>query len=297
MQESAPSKTAEVVCLFRALERRRAQRIVDDPFAHHFLGRSFKATVAAAAAAGALSEIPARFLPGVATFVLARHRFIDDALAAALAREGNERVEQVVLLGAGYDTRAYRFASQLAGRPVFEVDFPSTGARKDDLVRKHAHTLPGSLVRRVEVDFLKETFDAPLAHAGFVKGGRTFFVWEGVSMYLTRDAVKQTLSLMRTISGAGSDVCCDFWFLLDSPDVRAAAHRVSASFLHLLGEPVLFGIHPEDAPGFFTLLGFDVVDLATAAKLAERYVKDARDVYPAMFVLHATSRDVPASSA
>ena len=89
MQESAPSKTAEVVCLFRALERRRAQRIVDDPFAHHFLGRSFKATVAAAAAAGALSEIPARFLPGVATFVLARHRFIDDALAAALARGAN----------------------------------------------------------------------------------------------------------------------------------------------------------------------------------------------------------------
>jgi methyltransferase (TIGR00027 family) len=291
MQESAPSKTAEVVCLFRALERRRTQRIVDDPFAHHFLGRSFKATVAAAAAAGALSEIPARFLPGVATFVLARHRFIDDALAAALAREGDERVDQVVLLGAGYDTRAYRFAAQLAGRPVFEVDFPSTGARKDDLVRKHAHTLPGSVVRRVEVDFLKETFDGPLMRAGFVNGARTFFVWEGVSMYLTRDAVKQTLTLMRTISGAGSDVCCDFWFLLDSPDLRAAAHRVSASFLQLLGEPVLFGIHPEDAPGFFASLGFDVVDLATASTLGARYVKDTRDVYPAMFVLHAKSRE------
>jgi methyltransferase (TIGR00027 family) len=293
MQESAPSKTAEVVCLFRALERRRAQRIVDDPFAHHFLGRSFKATVAAAAAAGPLSEIPARFLPGVATFVLARHRFIDDALAAALAREGDERVDQVVLLGAGYDTRAYRFAAQLAGRPVFEVDFPSTGARKDDLVRKHAHTLPGSVVRRVEVDFLKETFDGPLVRAGFVKGARTFFVWEGVSMYLTRDAVKQTLTMMRALGGrglGGCDVCCDFWFLLDSPDLRAAAHRVSASFLQLLGEPVLFGIHPEDAPPFLQSLGFDVVDLATAPVLGARYVKDTRGVYPAMFVLHAASR-------
>lgn len=290
MQQSAPSKTAEVVCLFRALEQRRAHKIVDDPFAHHFLGRSFKATVAAAAAAGPLSEIPARFLPGVATFVLARHRFIDDALRVALARNGDERVDQIVLLGAGYDTRAYRFGSELAGRPVFEVDFPSTGARKDDLVRKHARDLPGTVVRRVEVDFLKETFDGPLTRAGFLQGARTFFVWEGVSMYLTRDAVKRTLTLMRSLAGAHSDVCCDFWFLLDSPDLRAAAHRVSASFLQLLGEPVLFGIHPEDTPPFFSALGFDVVDTATAADLAQRYVRDQRSVYPAMFVLHARTR-------
>lgn len=296
MQDSAPSKTAEVVCLFRALEQRRgAKRIVHDPYAQMFLGRSFKATVRAAEAAGPLSEIPARFLPGVATFVLARHRFIDDALRVALARGGAERVDQVVLLGAGYDTRAYRFAHDLAGRPVFEVDFPSTAARKDDLVRKHARDLPGSLVRRVEVDFLKETFDGPLLRAGFVKGARTFFVWEGVSMYLTRDAVKQTFALVRSISGAGSELCADFWFLLDSPDLRAAAHRVSASLLHMLGEPVLFGIHPEDAPPFLRSLGFHVDDLGTAPVLAERYVKDGRDVYPAMFVLRARTGERPAA--
>lgn len=289
MQEASPSKTAEMVCLFRALEQRRpaAQRILDDPFAHLFLGRSFKAALRAAEVAASLVEITDRFLPGIAAFVLARHRFIDDSLVAALARTGEERVEQVVLLGAGYDTRAHRFAALLAGRPVFEVDFPSTGRRKDDLVRKHARHLPGTVVRRVEVDFLRETFDGPLRCAGFLPGGRTFFIWEGVSMYLTRDAVKQTLSLINDVGGAGSELCCDFWFLLDAPDLRAAAHRLSASLLQLLGEPVLFGIHPEDAAAFLASLGFTVDDLAMAPSLRERYLRDHRDVYPAMYVLRA----------
>jgi methyltransferase (TIGR00027 family) len=292
MQESEPSRTAEVVCLFRALEQRRSpdKRIVDDPYAHLFLGRSFKAALAAAGAAGPLGALPARILPGVAAFVLARHRFIDDALAQALSRTGPERVEQVVVLGAGYDTRAYRFAAALAGRPVFEVDFPSTGRRKDDLVRKRARDLPGTLVRRVEVDFLTETFDGPLVGAGFLRGARTFFIWEGVSMYLTRAAVKQTLGLMHALGGAGSEVCCDFWFLLDSPDLRAAAHRLSANLLHLLGEPVLFGIHPEDSGPFFDALGFDIVEIADAPALAARAIRDGRDVYPAMFVVHARGR-------
>jgi methyltransferase (TIGR00027 family) len=290
MQESAPSKTAEVVCFFRALERRRPQRILDDPFAHLFLGRSLMAALRAAEAAGSIGEVPARFLPGIAAFVIARHRFIDDALEIALSVGGKQRCEQVVVLGAGYDTRAYRFAKQLAGRPVFEIDFPSTSRRKDDLVRKHARDLPGTVVRRVEVDFLNETFDGPLLRAGFQQGARTFFIWEGVSMYLTRASVKQTFALVRDLGGAGSELCADFWFLLDSPDLRSAAHRLSANFLQLLGEPVLFGIHPEDLPPFLGALGYDVAAVATAADLRARYVKDGRDVYAAMFAAHARSR-------
>ena len=292
MQESAPSRTAEVVCLFRAMEQRRNAnaRIVDDPFAHLFLGRSTRAALLAAAAAGPLAELPDRFLPGLATFVLARHRFMDDALAAALARTGNERVEQVLVLGAGYDTRAWRFAEALGGRPLFEVDFPSTSHRKRELARKHEAELPGTVVRRVEVDFLAETFERPLLQAGFSRGARTFIVWEGVSMYLTRSAIKQTLGLLRAMSAPASELVLDFWFLLDAPDVRAAAHRFSANLLHLLGEPVLFGIHPEDTGAFLEREGFELVDLAEPAALEQRYVRDRRVVYPANFTAHARSR-------
>jgi methyltransferase (TIGR00027 family) len=247
------------------------------------------AALRAAEAAGPFGEIPARLMPGVATFVLARHRFMDDALAAALARTGADRVEQEIVLGAGYDTRAHRFAEQLAGRPVFEVDFPATSRRKRDLTEKHGGKLPAALVRRVEVDFLKETFDGPLARAGFLRGARTFVVWEGVSMYLTRDAVKRTLELLRALCADKSELVMDFWFLLDAPDLRAAAHRLSANLLHLLGEPVLFGIHPEDASGFFSSLGYRVLDIADADALAQRYVADGRSVYPAMFCVHSAT--------
>lgn len=291
MQESAPSRTAEVVCLFRAMEQRRdaAVRIVDDPFAQLFLGRGTKAALRAAEAAGPLAELPDRFLPGLSAFVLARHRFMDDALALALARTGSDRVEQVVVLGAGYDTRAWRFADALAGRPVFEVDFPSTSKRKDDVARRAAKQLPSTTVRRVQVDFLSETFEGPLTRAGFVRGARTFVVWEGVSMYLTRGVVKQTLGLLRSLCAPTSELVLDFWFLLDAPDLRAAAHRFSANLLHLLGEPVLFGIHPEDTGAFLAREGFELVDLAEPATLAQRYLRDRRAVYPANFVARARS--------
>ena len=291
MQESAPSRPAEVVCLFRAMEQRRdpAVRIVDDPFAHLFLGRGSTAALRAAIAAGPLGELPDRFLPGLSAFVLARHRFMDDALADVLARTGADRVEQVVVLGAGYDTRAWRFADALAGRPVFEVDFPSTSKRKDDVAHRSAKNLPGTVVRRVQVDFLAETFEGPLLRAGFLRGARTFVVWEGVSMYLTRNVVKQTLGLVRSLCAPTSELVLDFWFLLDAPDLRAAAHRFSANLLHLLGEPVLFGIHPEDTGAFLARAGFELVDLAEPAALAQRYVRDRRAVYPANFVARARS--------
>ncbi len=286
MKTAAPSRTAEAVCLFRALEQRRAVRILDDPYAHLFLGRASKAALAAATAAGAIGELPARFGPGLAAFVLARHRFIDDALVAALPR-----VEQVVVLGAGYDTRAERFASALGDRPVFELDFPSTSQRKRELVAQHAHALdlPPCTRRQVEVDFLSESFEEKLREAGFKVGAPTFFIWEGVSMYLTRAVVKETLAALKRLGGAGSELVMDCWFLVDDPDLRAAAHRFSANLLSALGEPVLFALHPEDAPSFVERAGFRCEDVADAPVLESRYVKDGRGVYPAIYVLRATA--------
>src|SRR5262249_55238339 len=127
MVPNAPSQTAEAVCLMRAIEQRRppAQRIVDDPYAKLFLGRLARAALASWEASGTLGTPAGGLSPGLAAYVLTRHRFIDDCLQHALAGD----VQQLVLLGAGYDSRAYRFAAALHGRPVFEVDFPATSRR------------------------------------------------------------------------------------------------------------------------------------------------------------------------
>jgi methyltransferase (TIGR00027 family) len=281
-----PSRTAEAVCLFRASDQRRPEgtRIVDDPYARFFLGPLMRAALAALEATGRLGELAEEYSPGLVAYVLARHRFMDDALSAALAAK---RVSQVVLLGAGYDTRAHRFAHLLDGRPVFELDFPATSRRKRQIAEERSKELPAADIRRVEIDFLTETIDGVLERAGFRRGEPTFVVWEGVSMYLTRAAVKATLGTIRALGGPGSELVMDFWFMLDDPGLLATALRMSPSLLHFLGEPMTFGIHPEDAGDFFRRLGWDMAELADPAELERRYVKDDRRVYPACFVARA----------
>lgn len=297
MVPNAPSQTAEAVCLMRATEQRRPpdERIVDDPYAKLFLGRLSRAALASWDASGTLGEIAARLSPGLAAYVLTRHRFIDDCLRQALQGD----VAQIVLLGAGYDSRAYRFATELEGRPVFEVDFPATGRRKARILARRADALPRSDVRRVEIDFEKDSLDDRLREAGFRTGARTFVVWEGVAMYLTRTAVKATLTTIRAMTAPRSELAMDFWYFLDTPGLLTTAYRMSANLLSLLGEPVAFGIHPEDVGPFLARLGYRVRDLADAADLERRYVRDGRRVVPGSYLVHAVTaapRAVPRKS-
>jgi len=281
----APSTTAEAVCLFRATDQRRpsAERIVDDPYATLFLGPVARAALATIEVTGRLGTLVEQHAPGLITYVLCRHRYIDDRLRTAL----DGPTAQVVLLGAGYDTRAYRFASMLRGRPVFELDSPATSRRKARIVEEHAEDLPKVDVRRVEIDFSSQSLEDALIDAGFQRAAPTFFVLEGVAMYLTRRAVKDTLARVRELGGTTSTLAMDFWYLLDAPDLLSTAYRSSASLLHLLGEPVVFALHPEDARPFLSPLGFEIVDLADAAELRHRYVHDTRHVFPGNYVLEA----------
>ncbi len=273
----------------RASDQRRAadRRIVDDPYARFFLGPWLRGALASLERTGRLGEQSERLFPNLTTYVLTRHRFIDDCLAAALARG---RVDQLVLLGAGYDTRAYRFAEPLAGRATFEVDYPATGDRKQRLVKRRADELPGARVVRVPIDFQAQALGERLVSEGFRRGARTFWVWEGVAPYLTRAAVKATLATIRELSAAGSELAMDYWFLLDSPAAIATAVRMSSQLLSILGEPVTFGLDPDDAPDFMRRAGFRTVDLALPADLEARYVRDGRRVYPADYLLHARTR-------
>lgn len=295
MVPNAPSQTAEAVCLMRATDQRHAaaHRIIDDPYARLFLGPLARAALASWEVSGTLGDLAERLSPGLTAYVLTRHRFIDDRLRRAL--KGG--VEQLVLLGAGYDSRAYRFAAELDGRPVFEVDYPATSRRKARILARRATMLPGSDVRRIEIDFEVDSLAARLRAAGFRAGRRTFFVWEGVSMYLTRAAVKDTLGAVHAMSAAGSELAMDFWYFLDAPDLLSTAYRMSANLLSLLGEPVAFGIHPEDVGAFLARLGYRVADLADAAELERRYLGDGRHVVPGSYLVHAIrTRSAPTPS-
>src|SRR3954451_19963534 len=180
--QARPSLTAEAVTMARALEHLKPpeQRVIDDPWAQLFLSAASRRALAAWS--GSFTGRVLRRLGATGTtYVPLRHRFIDDHLTTAL----DAGAAQVVLLGAGYDTRAYRFAGQLNGRPVFEVDLAPISRAKAAVVAKHQADLPTANVVRVEIDFETQALTDVLPDAGFTPGADTFVVWEGVPMYLT----------------------------------------------------------------------------------------------------------------
>jgi methyltransferase (TIGR00027 family) len=270
------------VTLARASETTRpaGERIIDDPYARLFLRPSGRAALAAWTA----TRPAAGFFDRTgAAFVACRHRFIDDHLLASL--EGG--AAQVVLLGAGYDARAYRFHEQLGDRPVFEVDLAATSRRKATIIERNRKRFPHANVQRVEIDFETDSLHERLIAAGFHVDALTFVVWEGVIPYLTRNAIKATINALHDLCGDGSRLAMDCWFLVDEPGPMGSARRAAPGAIALIGEPVTFAMHPEDMPDFLRRLDYEAVDIADAAELETRYCNRGRTVEPSMYVVAA----------
>jgi methyltransferase (TIGR00027 family) len=244
MREREASRTAEYMALFRALESARTarRRLFNDPFASAFLPSRLRSVVRLARVpiAGALlrAHIDRRW-PGARTSAVARTRYIDDAAESSL-RSG---VGQVVILGAGYDARACRIPA-MARAVVFEVDHPSTSARK----RQHVERALGSLsnhVRFVPIDFNSEDLPSAMRSAGYDPSLRTLFIWEGVTNYLTEAAVDGTLRWCAK-AGVGSTLVFTYVHrqVLDSPESFEGTRELFAT-LHAAGERWTFGLEPS----------------------------------------------------
>jgi methyltransferase (TIGR00027 family) len=144
-------------------------------------------------------------IAGLARMLIIRTRFIDERLEAAIA----DGATQVVILGAGFDTRAYRFAELLKSARVFEVDRPATQNLKIRRVREAIGAPPANLTY-TPFDFRHEPLGEALARAGFKAGEKTFFIWEGVTMYLPAAAVHDTLRWIGSVAAPGSAVVFDY---------------------------------------------------------------------------------------
>jgi methyltransferase (TIGR00027 family) len=127
---------------------------------------------------------------------------IDWHLNAAL-RTG---IDQLVILGAGLDARAWRMAA-LHRTVVFEVDHPSTQQYKRN---RTANRVPPTDIRYVAVDFERERFCEPLERAGFRRGEPSIWIWEGVTMYLPLRAVDDAISQIDSLAAAGSTLALTY---------------------------------------------------------------------------------------
>jgi len=237
------------MAFFRALEsvRPASVRLFADPFAVRFIRRSLRNAVRLASVPplGRLVDWRTdRRIPGARTSAIARTRFIDDALAES-SREGKP---QVVILGAGFDCRPYRLGF-LTDCVIFEVDHPATLALKLARLREVLPALPKN-VTFVETDFDRQTLPAVLASAGFRASLPAVFVWEGVTNYLTAEAVDAVLRCVAACA-PGSRVIFTYVHsgVLDGSVPFFGAGRLLRDVAQL-GEPWRFGLRPELAPEF-----------------------------------------------
>lgn len=189
---NAAAQTAFGPILLAAIEHNEPpqRRLVDDDLAESFLPGRHRLVVRltkADALRRAVIAAADRSGPGLWASIACRKRFIDERLSDPL-----NDTDAVVVLGAGLDTRASRIARH-SDLPVFEVDQQINVDRKAAVVRRVLGAVPAS-VRLVPVDFENDALIPALEAHGYRREQRTFFIWEGVTQYLTPEAVRSTLA-------------------------------------------------------------------------------------------------------
>jgi methyltransferase (TIGR00027 family) len=216
-------------------------------------------------------------------------KHIDGILEAG----AGDNIAQVVIIGAGLDSRAYRFADRMPGVRFFEADLPAAVSRKRELVQAAMGRLQQT-VAYVPVDYRKETMGAALKRAGYDPTAKTLFICEMVTRYIDAAAVDRVFDEIQKNAPAGSQLVFDYIFadlargdFSKMPGARFMSVRVASC-----GYPWKFGIVPDQADQFVTSRGFGVLSDLDAGQLARRYLVrsdgtlDGRPV-PFVRIMHA----------
>ena len=268
LPEKGTSGTALGTAFLRALAAHdpRPERRGPDDLAEIFLDDAQRRAVGDAALRA--SAMANQLSPGAYEFMVARTAFFDGLVAQAL-RDG---VPQAVWLGAGYDSRPYRFRHLLRGTRVFELDAAPTQQRKQACLSRAGIPVP-DLVRFVPIDFESDDLGQTLRAAGFDSGQQALFVWEGVTYYLSPGAVDKLLGAVRSLAPAGSTLCFDYAALSDQAltggDVKDLRQRMKTQYAT---EKTRFGIRAGQIETFLAERGYIIVEHLTAAEMTARYL-------------------------
>jgi methyltransferase (TIGR00027 family) len=267
---NAAAQTAFGPMMLVALEQSEppGQRLVDDDLAARFLPPPTRWLVNAAPpnlmrrlAMAAMD----RDGPGLWASLTCRKRYIADKLTESL-----NDVDAVVILGAGFDTLAYRLA-RTTRIPIFEVDQPINITRKATAVRRVLGELPDS-VRLVPLNFEQDNVLSVLAGHGYRPESRTFFVWEAVTQYLTADAVHATLEALRPVASGSRLV-----FTYVRRDFIDGVNLYGAESLYrrFRGRRQLwrFGLAPEEVATFLGEHGWRLAEQAGPDLIMQRYIE------------------------
>jgi methyltransferase (TIGR00027 family) len=276
MKEGKPSITAELTAAVRAAEslRPKHKRVCYDPLAKSFLGFPFSILAKNRLLVKLVLWEVERIAPGISSEVIARTRYIDDRLNACI----KDGIRQLVILGAGYDTRAYRFDELKGSVKVYELDFPATQKVKMQRVKKILRALPQNVIY-VPIDFEKDPLNMKLQEHGYNRNLQTLFIWEGVTYYLTPQAIDNTLAFIAENSGEGSSVIFDYAFqsLLDGTSELKQLNLLLKAYERvgtvITSEHFLSGFKEGTVENFLLEKGFLVIENVTGEYFDRAYFK------------------------
>jgi methyltransferase (TIGR00027 family) len=260
MRKTQASGTAIGAAAVRAIESEKPaeKRICYDPFARKFIDTWVYL----------MMKIFARYgewhTKGALTFIVCRCRYIDDYLQECL----KSGVTQLVILGAGLDSRAYQDELHQGMVRIFEVDHPATQASKIEQVKKVFGKIP-SHTTYIPVDFINETLDKLLT-SGFDRSRKTLFIWEGVTLYLNIESINTTLEWIHTNSAPGSPIIFDY------QEVSGRKEIIRRDFLYaivsrLSDEKDVFGFEKGQIVDYLSQKGLTHVVDVSAEQLTHFY--------------------------
>ncbi len=255
--EQRASRTAMMAAIHRFIASKEEQPNFQGPdnLAKLFLPPKAKILLSFSFIRRAIRKKLHKKVPGSYEYVTARTTHFDNLFKHAL----EENIPQIVFLGAGYDTRAVRFKDTIQQTNIFELDAPTTQQHKKKLLQKNNISIP-SQVSFVPINFSKENMDHVLSKAGYDTSLKSFFLWEGVTMYLPEEAIKKTLAFIKNNSGRDSTVAFDYFYksFIDGKCEYYGAKELLES-VSKTGEPYQFGIEEGKINSFLSENGFDVL--------------------------------------
>nr|WP_260402230.1 class I SAM-dependent methyltransferase [Flavobacterium notoginsengisoli] len=263
------SRTAQYMAFFRALETQRKDRLFVDPYAIHFIDsklrlatRLYKYSVVAKYINNTIQEK----IPGALSSGIARTKYIDDLLKNAISKG----VKQVIILGAGFDTRAVRL-DFLKAIPVIEIDHPNTSNFKAQVYKNRIGEIPTN-IRFLQIDFNKQDLDQLALENNLDFSKPTAIIWEGVTNYLTEDAVKNTFSF---ISKFASNSHIIFTYvhknILRNPASFLGGKKLLED-LENLEEHWTFGFLPEELPNYLNQFDIALLEDLGANEYREKFL-------------------------
>jgi len=271
MKIKKTSRTAQYMALFRALETERdsKDKLFSDYYAIHFLeaklrfaARMFKYPIIKKY----ISSTIQKKIPGAFSSAIARTKYIDDQLESTISNG----VKQVIILGAGFDTRALRLGF-LKSIPVIEIDHPNTSNFKATIYKKRIGQLPEN-VAFYQIDFNQQSLEELAEQHNFDFSIPTTVIWEGVTNYLSEDAIKSTFGFIQKFTKNSYAI---FTYvhqnILENPGSFLGGEKL-LNDLNKLEEKWTFGFQPEELSNYLKSFDMKIIEDMGANEYRLKYL-------------------------